>query len=201
MVARLGFERAIAIEPDPENYRLLVANVYLNNLQDRITCLNLAIGQREGYASFARSDRNSGDHHVLTDGVSNGCEEEAIKVPMATLDAALSDSGVPLETVGVVWLDTQGYEGHILSGAPGLTASDVPIVMEFWPAGLRRAGGVELLQEVLTKSYSGYLDLNQFQLTKQVEVQSLARLPQLFAKYDVASDCADQTDLLLVKPN
>ena len=42
--------------------------------------------------------------------------------------------------LGLVWMDAQGHEAHILSGAEVLHAPDIPIVTEYWPQGLRHAG-------------------------------------------------------------
>lgn len=57
-------------------------------------------------------------------------------------------------------MDTQGFEGHILSGAVSLIKAQVPIVTEFWPYGLKRSEGLELLYLALsTARYTSMYDL------------------------------------------
>ena len=48
LVGRKIVSHAIAIEPDPENYRLLIANIHLNNLQNRISSVQRALGADDG---------------------------------------------------------------------------------------------------------------------------------------------------------
>lgn len=39
--------KVVAFEPESQNFALLNKNVYLNRLQDRITCLNIALSQKD----------------------------------------------------------------------------------------------------------------------------------------------------------
>ena len=63
---RRGFlKRAIAtaIEPEPMNHSLLVANITINGLADSITTYNLALGANDDESiSFEPSNDNFGDH-------------------------------------------------------------------------------------------------------------------------------------------
>ncbi len=43
-----GFGTAVAIEPEPENFRVLRLNVLLNDLEDRIKALPLAVSNEVG---------------------------------------------------------------------------------------------------------------------------------------------------------
>ena len=57
-------------------------------------------------------------------------------------------------------MDTQGYEGYILSGALRLIDASVPIVTEFWPYGLKRSNGLDMFYTVLsTSKYTTMWDL------------------------------------------
>lgn len=67
-------------------------------------------------------------------------------MPTATLDSI-----IPADGVGLVWIDTQGHEGHVLSGASQLLASQAPIVLEFWPYGLDQVDGYRLVREQISR--------------------------------------------------
>src|SRR6185312_11000984 len=56
---------AIAIEPEPLNYRVLVANIFLNDLADRIKTYNLALGPKDNQTlELELSAGHSGDHRI-----------------------------------------------------------------------------------------------------------------------------------------
>jgi hypothetical protein len=85
-----------------------------------------------------------------------------IPVPLRRLDDLLDEHGVARSEVGLLWMDVQGHEQHVLEGAPKLLAGGVPLVVELWPYGLRRAGvEPEAFAEYLGARYRSYYDLGQ----------------------------------------
>ena len=151
------FHKSLAVEPHPDNYRLLKANVVLNNLDGKITAFNVALGgECDGLLEMSLSEENSGDHRISASGASDG--REKIQVRSTTLDtileAALSD-----EEDLLVWMDTQGYEGWVLQGAEKILERRKPMVLEFWPYGMERLKSYEPLKQALL-GYSGFYDLD-----------------------------------------
>ena len=59
-----GFARAIAVEPAPDNYRLLVKNIEQNGLDSRITPFQIALSSVDGELDLELSDDNAGDHRI-----------------------------------------------------------------------------------------------------------------------------------------
>lgn len=88
-------------------------------------------------------------------------------------------------------MDVQGHEGHLLSGASRLLASTVPIVCEYWPYGLERAGGLERFHALVTAFRSRFADLS----TPDVSVLPISRLGALRGQY---TGVIGYTDLLLL---
>jgi FkbM family methyltransferase len=124
-VARHGFRRAIALEPEPENFRLLRANVAINLLEDRIDARRLAASGHTGVLELTVS-RSSGKHRIRAPKP----KEKSVEVDALTLDALLSWVGLEPEDIGLLWIDVEGYEPNVLRGASGLLASGVPVVTE-----------------------------------------------------------------------
>jgi FkbM family methyltransferase len=150
-IVRHGAERVIAMEPDPENLRFLRANIALNGVQDQVDVHALALSDRDQTLVFERSADNWGDHRVRVQdpsGPALGGEDArtTIEVQARTLDSLASDGTIDIGAVDLAWIDTQGHEAHVLAGASCLAT--IPILTEYWPYGLRRAGGLERFSEL-----------------------------------------------------
>lgn len=158
-VARGLVERAVAIEPDPRNYRLLRTNVELNDLALRIRTVQKAAGAIDGETlRLELSPSNLGDHRIrVGKQVSDpsGPEREAFDVPSDTLDSICAPE---LDSDLLLWMDLQGYEGIALLGAPSLLARKVPVVVEFEPKMMARTGSFAALQRAVS-DYTGFVDL------------------------------------------
>lgn len=146
-----GFGRALCIEPDPTNFRILRANQVLNGWDGR--CINVAAraSDRSGTAELGLSTQNFGDHRLHTAVPQGGLYDEdtraTVQVDLARLDEIVANAGLNTRDIGLVWIDTQGHEGQVLAGMRGIRAElRAPIVLEFWPYGLERSGNFELLK-------------------------------------------------------
>jgi FkbM family methyltransferase len=151
-------KRAIAIEPEPTNFAVLVANVHLNGLAAAITTHHAALGDADGQTlTLELSPDNSGDHRIAASGAAQS--GESMRAVVAVRSETF-DSLVPAlaADTSLIWMDTQGYEGFILSGARRAVAQRVPLVVEFWPFGIEQAGCYPLLQQAMLH-YAHYYDL------------------------------------------
>jgi len=63
-----------------------------------------------------------------------------LRVPMRSMDDVLESEGILPARIGLVWIDVQGYEGHLFRGASRTLAGGSPVLSEFWPYGIQRAG-------------------------------------------------------------
>jgi len=153
-VSKLGFARAVAIEPEPDNLRLLRANIALNDLIPRVDVVAAAAAAQDGaILRLEISDSNSGDNRVTvadSDGAFDERKRSHVDVEARRIDTILDDLGVGIP--GLIWMDIQGYEPFALSGASRRLAALPPLCFEFWPYGLDRTGGWAALPSVL----SGY---------------------------------------------
>jgi FkbM family methyltransferase len=145
----LGFERAIAIEPDIANARLLRANAELNGLADRLTVIEAAASDACGTLRLRRHPTNSGAHRIASDGV---------PVRAVTLDDIL----VGEWNIGMLWIDVQGHEQEVLAGAREI-ARCTPTVVEVRRRDVSTFTNVEAidLREALgtTVRDEGYTDV------------------------------------------
>jgi FkbM family methyltransferase len=183
-----GYARhAVAFEPDPNNYRLLVANIFLNDLQSKISHHNLALGAKDGQTlEFELSPDNSGDHRIRVsteEGIHRESARRIISVNSMTFDSAIRGASL---SDSLIWMDTQGYEGCILAGASRAISARVPLVIEFWPYGMRRAGSYELLRQSIL-AYRFFYDLSK----ESPQRLPVAKIDELYLQLSGGDAAAD----------
>lgn len=195
---RYGAAEAWMFEPAPENLRLLRQNVLANGFEHQAHVHPIALSDDEGSVAFELSDLSWGDHRVRVERESNDgppdlqgeTQRATVEVRARRLDSLVDEGSIDLTSLGLAWIDVQGHEGHVLAGAAGLLASAVPIVCEYWPYGLERAGGLERFHTLVLGSRSGFIDL----ATPQARVLPTAGLRDLPTRYPGLT----YTDLLLL---
>jgi FkbM family methyltransferase len=141
-----GARSALALEPYPEAFKLLRHNLLENDLLERVTTRCQAVTDHVGEVGFELSPVNWGDHRVREKGrpdapASGGPSRRTLTVAATTLESAIAEAGITPDEIGCVWIDTQGHEASVLTDCKCLLAAGVPIVCEYWPFGLREAGG------------------------------------------------------------
>ncbi|WP_084635403.1 FkbM family methyltransferase [Pseudoxanthomonas sp. J35] len=126
---------ATAIEPHPDNLKLLHANIALNGMVDKVRVLPHAVGSQAGVSlMLEESADSSGNHSIGSMGI-------------AVRSLRLDDIDFPEGCL--LWMDIEGYEGHALTGGARLLAQGTPVVSEFNPTFLKRSGGLALFESAL----------------------------------------------------
>jgi FkbM family methyltransferase len=197
------FPGGVGVEMEPDNFRLLTCNVHLADCHRRVRLFNVAVSDTAGRASMEVSLDNFGDHRVRVgtppDEAAYGEHGRATRpVECTTLDALEEACETVFDDGTLVWIDTQGHEGHVLAGAERIIARDRRpfVVIEFWPYGVERCGGRERLFRFLSSCRAVY-DMRSSGWEKLPPV-SVAALESLYDRI-LASDAAERvtfTDLL-----
>jgi FkbM family methyltransferase len=99
--------RGYAFEPVPSTYQRLLANMRLNHLDARVTCLNRGVGAGTGQIEFTGDADTT--NHVVAPG--ERCAQ-AVSVELTSLDCALEG-----EQPSMLKIDVEGYETQVLQGA------------------------------------------------------------------------------------
>lgn len=191
------FRGALAFEPDVRNYRLLCRNIETNGLSGSIQAFNVALSSARGAAELELAADNFGDHRIRTGSPSTGPQRfdegarRTVAIRIETLDDVLHDLGLEPCDIGLLWMDVQGHEPFVLKGADNLVAAGLPVITEFWPYGLSRAGVMagEFCRQVADR-FSWFYDL----ADEPPRRQPASAMAQMFEKYRGI----DFSDLLLV---
>ncbi|HEV8014664.1 MAG TPA: FkbM family methyltransferase [Stellaceae bacterium] len=109
MVAlRTRCAKIVAIEPDPQNFAHLQANLLVNGLLDRVESRAVAITDSDGTVPFARSPQT----HDVWSRISDASRAATMVVPAARLDSLLPLSGQAI----ALKIDIEEHELRALGG-------------------------------------------------------------------------------------
>jgi FkbM family methyltransferase len=212
------FASAIACEPEEQMHRLLRANLALNGLDDRVQPLRLAVSNEAGRASLRVTEDRSATTTLLThppdvdearlDIAARRLEDPGLElaevvleeVDVATLDDLATAGVIDPDRVGLLWIDAEGHDGHVLAGATRMTERGVPTVFEFHPEGLDAAGGRQLVHEVAESSYTHLVDVRRREPGEpRFRLRPVSELSALADRLLGSSTAVSHTDVLLLR--
>jgi FkbM family methyltransferase len=185
-----GFSFVVACEPEPQNARVLRANVALNGRSDVVRVLEVALSSEPGTARLDRGYGSLSKARVLGDAeeTSGG---QTVEVRLVPLDDLAREGLFDPAEVGMLWLDVEGHEAQALGGASTTLGHSPPLVMELSPKLLRRAGGIDRLPDLLGRHYTHVADLRHGEAGGLRQVDAV---PSLIEEYEQS-----HTDLLLCR--
>ena len=143
----------IALEPEPTNFRNLIANITANCEHGNVRALQLAAFSQAASIELELATGNLGDHRLRLTSASGLMEEHAR--PTIQVDAAPLDDVVgPIKGALAIKIDTQGSEPFVFAGGKQTLERADLLIQEFWPYGMGRMGGdVEQVIRYLEKTF------------------------------------------------
>lgn len=123
-----------AVEPEPQNLRLLGQNVKANHLTN-VTIHRCAVGAAASTARLGIYKAANRGRHSLVD--LQSCDT-FIEVPVRRLDDLLKDSRV--ERWSLLKIDVEGFEPSVFQGAPETLSRTETLAMEYAPLQWKSAG-------------------------------------------------------------
>lgn len=120
----------VCVEPVPNTYERLQKNMRLNELDDRVSALQIGLGSEPG--TLRMTVGLDTQNHIATEAEVR--EGKAVEVPVRTLDTVVSDRCPVL-----IKIDVEGFETEVLRGGPKTLADPTlrGIIIELNGAGNR----------------------------------------------------------------
>lgn len=163
----------IAFEPSTDNYSLLMSNIYVNKLQEKITGYKYAVGEKSEINQLMLSPRCSGDNRLRKDAKADYLYqgEDLNKIDTEDVETIVIDSFLSekINDVKFIWIDIQGYEYFALKGCENLIKNhDVAVQIEYWPFGLNETNSIALLNEFLSNNFKYFIDMDEKEIVQDI---------------------------------
>ena len=138
--------KTLSFEPVPETFAILKKNIVLNNLSEKVTLHNKAVGSEKGHVKFTASLDTV--NHVVAIGET---DTQTIEVEVVTLDTFLDQQPILFK------IDVEGFESEAINGGKEILASETAkaIIIELNGSGERYGYQEENIHEHLKEI--GYL--------------------------------------------
>ena len=186
-----------AFEPAPNNYKFLLKNIQINNVNSQVKTYQTALLDSNSTVDFELSKENFGDHRIRFNFFNfnepeknNESYRKVITIKAITMNKALEEI-ITDRKIKLIKIDCQGSEIPILKGAEKILKNTEYLIVEYWPYGINRTGfRTDELEKILVENFSSFSRLRK---VDQINFKSVSEL-----RSDMAS-VSHFTDYVLKK--
>ena len=133
-IKRNYFKQAICFEPDKASFRLLKANILINDIENKMSAFNLAISDKKGTKKLLSDNKyNRGNNMLVENSAKTSKNITLVKTDILDNFCSKLNKGNAL-----IKIDVQGHEGNILKKAKKTLTKKIPIMLEFEPVTMKK---------------------------------------------------------------
>jgi len=138
-----GGAQVLAFEPDVRNFEMLNRTIFELGIQEKVVCVQAAVGDRQGEIKLWLNQTHHADHRVVPESFDKSIDkkDQLATVPLLTIDEyrKKNRSG---QRVCLIKIDVQGYEAGVCRGMEQTLADfpDAVIIFEHSPFSARELG-------------------------------------------------------------
>ena len=130
-IKKNNFKNLIAFEPTKRNFRLLKANIFINEIDDRAQVYNFAISNKKTNLYLGTKKGNSGGNRIVKNKQKNTEIVKSDILDNYTYNLNKNNS--------LIFIDAEGHEPNIFLGAKKTIKKRIPIIFEFFPSLLDKS--------------------------------------------------------------
>lgn len=116
-----------AIEAMNSNFEVLKFNLALNKLEDRVVPINMALGAEDGKTVNCGIEGDDPSRTGTANILPDKFDFRRLPVTLRSIDGLVADGTLP-QDIGLIKIDTDGYDFEILKGARALISECRPII-------------------------------------------------------------------------
>lgn len=180
----------VAFEPVYKNFKILLANMVLNDITDYIA-VNKAVSDVSGTYGMRFNALNPGESAIVSEGdTAESSDLQAVESVSA--DVFLKENHINPADVRYVWIDTEGFEANVLKGAGTLLAQEkTAFYMEYAPA-VTDVKRLEEVADICAKHFRRFICIDDF-FAGDTQPRPIEELGGLYKRYPVV------TNIFLIK--
>ncbi len=149
------FRKIYSFEPEPNNFLQLEENIKLNNLENKIVALNLAVADKNNFLDLFISP------YSVTHSLIKKETDKKIRVKCISLDYFIKKNNINTADISLIKIDVEGAEDLVIKGLEeSLNLLRCKFIIEIWEDNLRNKNFIsEFLIKFnykLEKIYSDY---------------------------------------------
>ena len=159
------FKNCLCFEPSKRNFRLLKANIFLNEVDSKVQVYNLALSNKKDILYLGMFDNNTGDYRILKNKQKNAETVKSDILDNYTYNLNKNNS--------LVFMDVQGHEPEVFMGAKKTIRKKIPFIFEFTPSLMNKDWLKKI--SILFKYYNFFYDLkaNKKKRFNAIEIKKL----------------------------
>jgi len=162
------FKNSIVFEPTKKTFRLLKANIFLNEVDERIQVHNLAISSKKTKLYLVTNKGNIGGNYISKNKQKNNEIVKSDILDNYTYNLNKNNS--------LIFMDVEGHEPNVFLGAKKTIKKKIPIVFEFYPSLLEKNWIKSY--DLVFKNYKFYYDLRGKNKKEKFNKKNLTALVQ-----------------------
>lgn len=174
-----------AFEPVYKNYKLLLANMIVNDITDYIA-VNKAVSDVSASYGMTFHALNPGESAIVS-GKEVADDADLQAVESLSIDEFLCENNIDPADVRYVWIDTEGFEANVLRGARRLLEQEkTAVYMEYAPA-VTEAGQLKAVADICSQYFRQFICIDDF-FAGDTQPRPIEELYELYQRYPVVTN-------------
>lgn len=180
----------VAFEPLYKNFKLLHANMILNDITDYMA-VNKAVSDSSGSYDMVFDTENPGGSSIVLAGTGKDVSNVQ-SVDSISIDEFIMQNHIEPADVRYVWIDTEGFEANVLKGAKILLEQEKTAFYFEYSPSITDAGRLMVIADICAQYFQKFISMDDF-FAGDTNPRPIKELYELHKRYP------NMTNIFLIK--